>query len=208
MGFGRPRATHGAGAMSLLRREPREVYRVYDEGEFLAGADHAGTHRDGTEGEESPPLRPDELPHERVSTASSGEGAGVRRFAGPAMLVGAVAAVGGLVVASGLPSGGGLGRRPAGGPGAAGAAVSAVRSPRAQMAGGRSSAAASFRTGQYVARHKASAARALARRAARRLARHAAVAPDEAALGDAARLTASSPSGGPKAMRGEFGFEH
>jgi hypothetical protein len=64
--------------MALLRRAPREVYRVFDESDFLAG---------GAPGEEWEP----------VST----EAGGSRRFhriAGAAMFAGAVAAMGAVLV--------------------------------------------------------------------------------------------------------------
>jgi len=83
-----------AGVMTLLRRAPREVYRVYEEDEFFADAVH----------------------EERFGSTISDAGEGrVRRIAGAAMLLGAVGVVGGLVVVNSLPPARGPGRRALGG---------------------------------------------------------------------------------------------
>jgi hypothetical protein len=90
--------------MTLLRRAPREVYRVYGEQEFLEGADHA---------EALPPLAracEDRRANAR-SAAPGGGGRHLRRVTGTALLVGAVGAVGAVTAASGLLSGRGPGRR-------------------------------------------------------------------------------------------------
>jgi hypothetical protein len=79
--------------MTLLRRVPREVYRVYDEDDFFAGA--VG---------------------ECVGSTSVGAAEGrVSRIAGAALLLGVVGAVGGLVIVNSLPRVRGSGRRPGGG---------------------------------------------------------------------------------------------
>jgi len=207
MGSGRPRERNGAGVVSLLRREPREVYRVYDEDEFLAG--EGG---EGADHEETPPALRGELPRERISTAvaSSGRATVVRRFAGPAMLVGAVAAVAGLVVSSNLPSRRAMGRRLDAGRGAAPAAVRPARSSRAQMRAAQISAARPPWSGEHVDRREPSATRASARRRATppRRASHAVLPRDEVTLYDVALQTSSSRGEEPQAVLGEFGFEH
>ncbi len=76
--------------MTLLRRAPREVYRVYGEDEFFACAD-----RD-----------------ERLQTTTSvAGGRRLRRVAGATMLLAATGAVAGLVVIASLPSVTGIRRR-------------------------------------------------------------------------------------------------
>jgi hypothetical protein len=78
--------------VTLLRRRPREVYRVYSEEEYLNDA--------------GPDLAPlgEELPPASVQPVSQGAGAHRRRHrvAGMAMLAGAVGIVGGVVVMNGL----------------------------------------------------------------------------------------------------------
>lgn len=77
--------------MTLLRRAPREVYRVYDEDEFFARADH----------------------DERLlESGASGIGERrLRRVAGATMLLAVSGAVLGLVVIAGLPAPSGTRRR-------------------------------------------------------------------------------------------------
>lgn len=96
--------------MTLLRRAPREVYRVYDEEQFLACAGH-------------------DEPFEAVS--ASGERR-LQRVAGATMLVAVTGAVGGLVAITSLSSTAGGARRSSGLLAAAGAALGA-RTVRAQM---------------------------------------------------------------------------
>ncbi len=89
--------------MTLLRRSPRQVYRVYSEAEFLAAADWSG--EAATE-----ELAPDGAVREPVSANVRGRVAGVAargpnpsawgRVAGLAALTGALAAVAGVVVLS------------------------------------------------------------------------------------------------------------
>ncbi len=80
--------------MTLPRRAPREVYRVYDEDEFLAAAGHE-------QAWEAP-----------AATAGAGR---ARRLVSAAMLFGAVGAVGGLIALNGLAPPTGTGRRIGGG---------------------------------------------------------------------------------------------
>jgi hypothetical protein len=191
--------------MSLLRREPREVYRVYDEEEFLA-AD-----RVGAEHQESPAPPRAELPRQSVSMAedASARATGVRRFAVPAVLIGAVAAVGGLVAASGMPSRRGIARRPDAGSGAAAASVTAARTSPEQTTAERAAAGRPLRNRQHVGARQPSAERAPAgRRGGRpRHPSHGALARARATLYNAALLTASSRGEGPQPVLGEFGFE-
>jgi hypothetical protein len=70
--------------MALLRRAPREVYRVFSESDFLAGGD----------GDEQ---------WQPVAT-DAGAPRGLHRIAAGAMLAGAVAAVGAELVLHGTPS--------------------------------------------------------------------------------------------------------
>jgi hypothetical protein len=96
--------------MSILRRRPREVYRVYTEDEYLDGA--------GSEPatvEQSPVAAE---PGRKLMGESR-----LRRAAGMAMLAGAVGAVGGVVVANSSRAHRGAGRRP-------GSLVAATRSSR------------------------------------------------------------------------------
>jgi hypothetical protein len=85
--------------MSILRRRPREVYRVYTEDEYLDGA--------GSE-----PATVEQSPvAAEPGRKLMGEGR-LRRAAGMAMLAGAVGAVGGVVVANSSRGHRGAGRRP------------------------------------------------------------------------------------------------
>jgi hypothetical protein len=190
--------------MSLLRREPREVYRVYDEDEFLAAA---GV---GTDDHESPAAPRAEVPRPSVSMPEEGSAlpTGAQRFAVPAVLIGAVAAVAGLVAASSMPSKREIARRRDAGRGAAAAPVTTAGTSREQMTAGRASARP-LTSGQHVGGRQPAAGRAPASRrgggAGQR--RHGALARDRATLYDVALLTASSRREGPQPVLGEFGFE-
>jgi hypothetical protein len=190
--------------MSLLRREPREVYRVYDEDEFLA-ADGVGTDHG-----ESPAAPRAEVPRQSVSMAeeASARATGARRFAVPALLIGAVACVGGLVTVSSMPSRRGIPRRPDAGRGAAAAPATAAGTSREQMTVERASARP-LGSGQHVAGRQPSAGRAPASRRGGRPSHPArgALAQEGATLHDVALLTPSSRREGPQAVLGEFGFE-
>jgi hypothetical protein len=98
--------------MTLLRRRPREVYRVYSEEEYLGGA---GTPLGGT----------------AQWHAGSGEEHRLRRVAGVAMLAGVLGAVGGLVCLN-------LARTHGGGAPGRGSLVAATRTSR--VAGSASAA--------------------------------------------------------------------
>jgi hypothetical protein len=102
--------------MTLLRRRPREVYRVYSEDEYLNGAGlevGAGMEVAAGDGWPAP-----------VGPARKGGGERrLRRAAGVAMLAGAVGTVGGVVVMTGSRAHSGAGRRP-------GNLVASMRSPR------------------------------------------------------------------------------
>ncbi len=74
--------------MTLLRRRPRAVYRVYDEDEYLAGVDPLPVWEEEAQGK-SPA---GELSHGRK----------LQRLAGAAALTGAVGTVGGVVGLAGL----------------------------------------------------------------------------------------------------------
>jgi hypothetical protein len=190
--------------MSLLRREQREVYRVYDEDEFLA-ADGVGT-----DDHESPAAPQAEVPRPSVSMAEEGSAVptGARRFAVPAVLIGAVAAVAGLVAVSIMPSRRDIARRRDVGRGAAAAPVTTAGTSREQMTAERASARP-VRSGQHVGGRQPSAGRAPASRRGGRAGQpgHGALARDRATLHDAALLTASSRREGPQPVLGEFGFE-
>ena len=98
--------------MMLLRRRPREVYRVYSEEEYLNGA-----------GSEPAMVLAEEWP---VAVEPARNGAGerrLRRVAGMAMLAGAVGTVGGVVAANNPWAHRGAGRRP-------GSLVAATRASR------------------------------------------------------------------------------
>jgi hypothetical protein len=102
--------------MTLLRRRPREVYRVYTEDEYLDGAGlelGAGPQVTAV-GEWSVPVGP---------ARKAGGERRLRRVAGVAMLAGAVGTVGGLVVMTSARAHNGAGRRP-------GSLVAATRSSR------------------------------------------------------------------------------
>jgi len=90
----------GGERVMLLRRRPREVYRVYTEEEYLNGA-----------GSELAGAR--EWP-EMVEPAGKGAGERrrLRRAAGVAMLAGAMGTVGGVVATNGSRAHDGTGRRP------------------------------------------------------------------------------------------------
>ena len=75
-GPGRPREARTGGPLSFLRRTPREVYRVYDADEFLAGIE-SGT--------------------DSMAAAPAAGGRRGGRAAGAALLAGAVGAVGALI---------------------------------------------------------------------------------------------------------------
>jgi hypothetical protein len=89
--------------MTVLRRAPREVYRVYGEQEFLDGVDHAEA-----------PLRRSQAGYcRRATRPPAGSWTGerrLRRVTGAALLLGAVGAVGALSAFSGAPSTKGRGR--------------------------------------------------------------------------------------------------
>jgi hypothetical protein len=85
-GSGRPRAWLGGGAVTLLRRAPREVYRLYDEEAFVAGADQE---------------------ERRESTATPPGGRRLRRIAGTTTLLAAMGATGGVIALSRVVSAGG-----------------------------------------------------------------------------------------------------
>jgi hypothetical protein len=91
--------------MMLLRQRTREVYRLYDEDEFLqAEAAQAAV--------TAAPPRLGRIEHEDVGAPADRR---LRRLAGLAVLTGAIGAVGGLVAMSGLgAAGGSYGRRAAG----------------------------------------------------------------------------------------------
>jgi hypothetical protein len=105
----------GGDRMTLLRRRPREVYRVYTEDEYLDGAElEVGAGPEVTAvGEWSVPVGP---------VRKGGGERRLRRVTGVAMLAGAVGTVGGLVVMTGSWTHRGAGRRP-------GSLAAAVRSP-------------------------------------------------------------------------------
>ncbi len=98
--------------MTLLRRAPREVYRVYGEEEFLAGAG-------GEERTQAPVPRPGEPRLHRV--------------AGMTMLLAATGAVGGLIAITNLSSVAGTGRRVRTGLLAATGSLVSSRSARAHV---------------------------------------------------------------------------
>jgi hypothetical protein len=105
----------GGDRMMLLRRRPREVYRVYSEDEYLdgAGAEVGAGLEVAAVGTWPPAAEP--------ARKAAGERR-LRRVAGVAMLAGALGAVGGLVVMTSSWTNRGAGRRP-------GSLVAAVRSP-------------------------------------------------------------------------------
>jgi hypothetical protein len=84
--------------MSILRRRPREVYRVYTEEDYLNGA-----------GSEPEPV--DELPVAAEPGCKLVGERRLRRAAGVAMLAGAVGTVGGVVAANSSRAHRGAGRR-------------------------------------------------------------------------------------------------
>jgi hypothetical protein len=96
--------------MTLLRRAPREVYRVYDEEEFLARTDC-------------------EASFEAVAASSERR---LQRVVGATTLVAITGVVGGLVVFTSLPAVVGGSRRSRGRLAAA-SALASVRTERAQM---------------------------------------------------------------------------
>jgi hypothetical protein len=96
--------------MTLLRRAPREVYRVYDEEEFLARTDCEASFE---------------------TVAASGERR-MQRVVGATTLVAITGVVGGLVVFTSLPAAAGGSRRSRGLLAAA-STLASVRTARAQM---------------------------------------------------------------------------
>jgi hypothetical protein len=88
-GSGRQRARLGGGAMTLLRRTPREVYRLFDEDEFFAGADRVER-------------------RERAITPPGGRR--LRRIAGTTTLLAAMGATGGVIALNRMVAVGGAGR--------------------------------------------------------------------------------------------------
>jgi hypothetical protein len=102
--------------MTLLRRRPREVYRVYTEDEYLNGAGlEVGAELEVAAGDGWPaPVGP---------ARKCGGERRLRRAAGVAMLAGAVGTVGGVVVMTGSRAHSGAGRRP-------GSLVASMRSSR------------------------------------------------------------------------------
>jgi hypothetical protein len=176
--------------MMLLRRAHREVYRVYGEEDFLAGADQ----------------------EERFTAAASGAGERrLRRAAGAAMLVGAVSAVGGLIVLNSLPPVKGTGRRF--GSGLRGdtevlvfAGVSRARVERGQADAGRPVRVRTTGRARQMARARGAKRPGERRRAAAAPAQHVGVQID-ATPASVTRLTASASAEPERSERAEFGFE-
>ena len=111
LGFRPPAWLGGRGGdrVMLLRRRPREVYRVYSEDEYLNGAGLDGAHRELAAPAAARGLTAAYAEDEsrwtaprsswRPSTGSQARGERrLRRVAGVAMLAGAVGTVGGVVV--------------------------------------------------------------------------------------------------------------
>jgi len=186
--------------MTLLRRAPREVYRVYGEEEFFAcaGGD------------------------ERLEVAASGMGERRRlqRVAGAAMLLAAVGAVGGLIAITSLSPVAGDGRRV--GAGLLAATGSLVASPAArahvwrERAGSDGPRHRSVRDRQADRRSapdpRADRARSVRRAGAPHMMAAVALrqpsAPIEAAApASVARLTARASAGPQRSGQSEFGFE-
>ncbi|MCW2969818.1 MAG: hypothetical protein JWO23_945 [Solirubrobacterales bacterium] len=90
--------------MALLRREPREVYRVYGAQEFLAGAEG--------EGHEPAPVSDGASPAQPSSARRSRMPGGASRALRAAVFSAGVALACGLIVARNMQSTGGRGRQP------------------------------------------------------------------------------------------------
>jgi hypothetical protein len=115
--------------MALLRREPREVYRVYGAEDFLAGAD-------GEEHEPAPVCDGASRGQPRSARRSGVRGSAPRALSA-AVLVAGVALACSLIVARNMPSSGRRGAQPAPTPARAG-----VSPGDAVLAGGPSRQAA------------------------------------------------------------------
>ncbi|HYM56246.1 MAG TPA: hypothetical protein VES97_12860 [Solirubrobacteraceae bacterium] len=190
--------------MTLMRRAPREVYRVYDEEDFLVGADRAAIPAVSAPAGAA-------LGEPRRAVASRSRERRLRRAAGVAMLVGAVGAAGGMTAISGLPSARGKARR--GGGGMRAATGSPVSSPVSHVQiwqGGEPA----IRTDRETIR--ASRPDRIRRRdgggghgrAVVSAPRHAGIQVAPASPASVARLTAAASSPGPQRQgHSEFGFE-
>src|SRR5580692_272813 len=128
--------------MTLLRRAPREVYRVYSEAEFFDGP--ADT---------------------ELFTPTHASGAGerrLRRLAGAAMLAGAVGTMGGAVVLAGSRPARGSGRRAGNGGAQALARARLVTRVQTQLARNPAAGVSDVAMYQSAARRARSVARARA----------------------------------------------
>ncbi|HEY3959346.1 MAG TPA: hypothetical protein VGL68_02435 [Solirubrobacteraceae bacterium] len=126
--------------MTLLRRAPREVYRVYGEAEFFEGA--AGM---------------------ELFTPATSSGAGerrLRRLAGAAMLAGAVGTMGGAVVLAGSRPARGSGRGAANGVAQALARARLLTHVQAQLARNHDAGGSDISTSPSAAGRARSVARA------------------------------------------------
>ncbi len=120
--------------MTLLRRAPREVYRVYTEDEFFAEDEFL----DGSEDEEVAGRGLLSMADRSEIGQPAAAGRRTRRFTGAAALAGAVGAMGGAVIMNGLPSARSQGRQTGGGSHAATPQPARqMLSVRAQLAAGR-----------------------------------------------------------------------
>jgi hypothetical protein len=189
--------------MTLLRRAPREVYRVYAEEEFLA----------------------DTRCDEPLQTVGAADGVQrLHRIAGATALVAAAGAVGGLIALTGLQSLAGSRRRERQRPAAVTALTASTRATRPSVwrePGGRG------RPGRGLVGHHAQPGAARVRRARAREvapasdsapARERALAPESAPAPQSAPVQATAPSGAARAVAAvaaaprqsgaaEFGFE-
>ena len=196
--------------MSLWRRAPREVYRVYGEDEYLAAGEEAGWEEPGSAPLETgpPATDPSDALYEHDTRASQAYGPRSRRLVGLALLVAVTAAVFGLVAASAL-------RRPRAAPparvaqeargGVRAPAPAVAQSPRGGSPESRVSAG-TFRLPHAVVSAKATShavepAKAVPRVRARDVAEPQAQAP-EAPAPEARASRAPTPR-----VDGEFGFE-
>ncbi len=184
--------------MTLLRRAPREVYRVYDEEQFLAGVDREDPRGTATAQEADPHVRP----------TAPRSGASPRRTMRVALLAACLGVGVGLLAMSRPQSGSGGGSRPSPSGGAvvsstvgahvsAGRPLPAGRPAPASLSRGRAPA-----RGQWHSLHRAGTHRWPPPRAHRPTGAGVTTTPAAAA-----RLVASAGPGPKNAEKLEFGFE-
>jgi hypothetical protein len=174
--------------MTLLRRAPREVYRVCGEEEFFAGT------------------RRDESPEAAVPRAGERR---LREVAGATILLAVVGAAGGLIAITSLSSVGSTARRVRSGLLAASGSLASSHAARAHVLPERASWDGSRPRGasDELANRARRARRTFARPLDRAILSHRSAASEVEASASVVRLTATASAAPGRERQSEFGFE-